>query len=223
MSTRFFQHPIAIKLKEKAELGYWKMMKRLDKDFGNAHYKEFYTQFFSLSENFYQEKVILDIGCGPRGSLEWAVSAKERYGLDPLADSYLKLGADKHQMSYVKAYVEDMPFEKEKFDVVCSFNSLDHVSDLNRSCKEIQRVLKPGGLFLLLVDVHRMPTPTEPQRLKWDFVETFFEGYKVLEARNLNQVKKGRIYTNVRLGSDKGNNPKGSGVLVAKLQKPWNA
>jgi len=55
--------------------------------------------------------VALDIGCGPRGSLEWADMTKERYGLDPLANEYLKLGADKHKMKYVASGAEKIPFE----------------------------------------------------------------------------------------------------------------
>ena len=30
-----------------------------------------------------------DIGCGPRGSLEWATMAAERVGLDPPVNKYL--------------------------------------------------------------------------------------------------------------------------------------
>ena len=56
-----------------------------------AHYAYFYTTHFGLSETDYAGKAVLDIGCGPMGSLEWATMVRERVGLDPLADAYRRL------------------------------------------------------------------------------------------------------------------------------------
>jgi len=71
--------------KEANELYYWRQRKNAEGTLSNAHYKDFYTIHFGLPESFYERKVILDIGCGPRGSLEWADMALRRIGLDPLA------------------------------------------------------------------------------------------------------------------------------------------
>src|SRR4029079_10710133 len=101
----------------------------------------FYTSHFGLSASDYAGKRILDIGCGPRGSLEWADMTAERVGLDPLADEYLKLGAKNHKMSYVAAPSEKIPFPDGHFDVVCSFNSLDHVDDIPTTINKIIRVV----------------------------------------------------------------------------------
>ena len=109
MELHFFSF---LKVKEFFELYYWKYKKTKEKQLGNSHYKFFFTTYFSLDEKFYRDKTVLDIGCGPRGSLEWANMAKERIGLDPLADKYLKLGAENHQMTYVNGYTEELPFEK---------------------------------------------------------------------------------------------------------------
>lgn len=46
---------------------------------------------------------VLDVGCGPRGSLEWADRARVRVGLDPLVDAYRELGVADHAMGYVAA------------------------------------------------------------------------------------------------------------------------
>ena len=88
----------------------------------------------------------MDIGCGPRGSLEWAEMATVRVGLDPLAESYRELGTEEHRMQYVASGSENVPFPDGTFDIVTSFNSLDHVHNLNKTIREIKRVLKPGGL-----------------------------------------------------------------------------
>lgn len=112
-----------LSIKEFCELSYWKLKKLQNRKLDNSHYRHFYTTYFSLSEELYENKTILDIGCGPRGSLEWADMAKKRIGVDPLADKYLKMEAKNH----VKAYVENLPFPVNYFDAICSFNSLDHI------------------------------------------------------------------------------------------------
>src|SRR5689334_15301113 len=77
------------------ELRFWRQ--RYDSEgraLTNEHYEKYYTTFFGLDHEFYRGKRVIDIGCGPRGSLEWADMTAERIGLDPLANEYLKLGAD---------------------------------------------------------------------------------------------------------------------------------
>ena len=79
------------------ELAYWQRRKRKERNLKNDHYQQHYTVLFSLTIEDYRNKKVLDIGCGPRGSLEWADVASERYGLDPLADEYLKTGSRQAQ------------------------------------------------------------------------------------------------------------------------------
>jgi SAM-dependent methyltransferase len=101
-----------------------------------------FTDLVGLDAGFYRGKAVLDIGCGPRGSLEWADEASRRVGLDPLADDYRELGTDAHAMDYVAAGSEAMPFGDGEFDVVATINSLDHVDDLGRTVAEIKRVTR---------------------------------------------------------------------------------
>lgn len=210
----------SLSFKEIFELSYWKIVKLLSKKKlnENSHYKYFYTSNFSIPEEYYNDKTILDIGCGPRGSLEWAEGARERVGLDPLADQYIKMGAKNHKMTYVKAYVENIPFPDNYFDIICSFNSLDHVDDIQVACNEIKRTLKKNGLFLLMVDIHTLPTLTEPQTMNWNFVSDYFPEFEILEENHLERTKTYRIYTNVR--NNKPVTPgAATGVLTAKLKK----
>ncbi|UZR99410.1 class I SAM-dependent methyltransferase [Chondrinema litorale] len=206
-------------IKEFFELGYWQYIKFFEKKLSNHHYEYFFTEYFSLPKSFYNDKKVLDIGCGPRGSLEWANMTKERIGLDPLVDKYIKMGADKHQMKYEKAYVEKMPFSDNYFDVVSSFNSIDHVENLAKSCSEISRILKPGGIFLLIVDIHSYPTFTEPQMLEWSFIKDYFAKFEILEEKHLEVVHKNRIYENLRTNKVM-KKQKSNGVLTAMIKKP---
>jgi len=209
------------RLKEFSEWLFWKYKHLKERELSNKHYRFFYTDYFGLGEKDFENKRIMDIGCGPRGSLEWAKNAERRIGLDPLAEKYKKLNDQNHEMEYVKAYAENIPFEDDYFDFITSFNSLDHVEDLDLSCIEIERCLKPGGIFLLIVDIHPYATFTEPQRMNWNFVEEYFPNLKILEKRKLKSVYKSRIYSNLRAGIDQEEKLGSNGVLTAKLQKSF--
>ena len=207
-------------IKRVMELLYWVSRKLKDPPLSNAHYAEFYTTHFGLDPSFYAGKRILDIGCGPRGSLEWATNAAERVGLDPLADSYRRLGASKHAMRYIAGHAESIPVPDGHFDVVCSFKSLDHVDDLDRVIAEIPRVVKPGGLFLLLTDVNHSPTLTEPISYSWDILERFEPWFDVLEMHRYEKNEPG-TYQTIRAGLayDDAKPERRYGILSAKLRR----
>jgi ubiquinone/menaquinone biosynthesis C-methylase UbiE len=122
--------------------------------------------------------------------------ADQRIGVDPLANAYLKIGAIGHDMKYLAAGSEDMPFPECYFDVVCSFNSLDHVDDLNKTINEIIRIIKPGGLFLLLTDVHPKPTHCEPICFSFDIVNRFLPDLKLVEFKHF-EKKGGGLYESI--------------------------
>lgn len=177
---RPFLHAVGIDAKRLYEISYWRMQYRNEGELKNEWYESIFTNWFDISRAFYKDKRILDIGCGPRGSLEWATDARERVGLDPLVEDYRRLGIDRHAMSYVNAPAEQIPFAADHFDVVSSINSLDHVDDVEAVIREIIRVLKPGGLFLLAVEIHPTPTIAEPQALAWDFLKKFTPAMRVM-------------------------------------------
>jgi ubiquinone/menaquinone biosynthesis C-methylase UbiE len=163
-----------VRTKNQSEMSYWRR-KRAEEPEGlhNDHYEYFYTEFFGLSHDDYRGKAVLDIGCGPRGSLEWADVAGRRVGLDPLVNSYRELGIDRHKMEYIHAGVEKMPVADGSFDIVCSFNNLDHVDNLQRAIREIKRVTKIGGLFLLITEIEHRATVNEPHSLPRDIASQF--------------------------------------------------
>jgi len=155
------------------EFGFWRERYEAEGRLANAQFERFFTTQFGLDRDFYTGKRMLDVGCGPRGSLEWATMAAERVGVDPLVGNYRALGIEAHAMTYVEAGAERLPFEDAHFDVVSCFNALDHVDDVDAAIRELTRVARPGALGLLLVEVEHEPTVTEPQTLSWDIVDRF--------------------------------------------------
>lgn len=206
--------------KGREELAFWRSVRDAEGELVGEHFEAFFTAHFQLDRSFYAGKRLLDIGCGPRGSLEWATAAAERVGLDPLVGAYRELGIDRHEMRYVEAGSEHIPFGDGHFDVVSSFNSLDHVDDLHATIAEIKRVLKAGGTCLLLTDVNHDPTPTEPIEFSWDVLDLFAPELDVTHVRRFEKTSPG-VYQSVTAAVpyDEGNPTRRYGVLSARLTK----
>ena len=203
------------------ELRYWSAVKEKESVLRNSWYEYFYTTHFGLTRDDYVGKKVLDIGCGPRGSLEWADTAAIRIGLDPLAESYRVLGADRHKMTYVAASSDAMPFPDGHFDVVCSFNSLDHVDDLQATIQEIRRVTAKGALFLLLTDVNHPPTVCEPVSFSWDIVDKLCQVFTLVQEAHY-EKRAGGMYQSLKARElyDHGNSEQRYGILSAMFKKP---
>jgi ubiquinone/menaquinone biosynthesis C-methylase UbiE len=212
--------------KAASELAFWQSRLEQQGALTNDHYEPFYTAHFGLERTFYRGKKVLDIGCGPRGSLEWAAEAGLRVGLDPLAAAYRQLGTGRHAMHYLAGRAEGLPFPDNAFDVVCSLNSLDHVDDLDKTIAEICRVLAWQGSFLLVTEIHRHPTLLEPMAYSWDIVTRFRPALALVAQRQVEYTVFspegfGDIYQSLRQGTpyDHDDARERSGILSARFCK----
>lgn len=188
---------VQTKFKELNELVFWKIqLKKANGNYYNEHLPFFYTDLFDIDRAHYANKRILDIGCGPVGSLEWATDAVERVGLDPLADKYLKMNNGLHGMRYVKGYCEAIPFNDNYFDITSMLNSLDHVSDLNKSISESIRVTRLGGDIIVITEINHAPTITEPQ-LVTDNVYMNFPGCQLIRKKMFGINEEHNVYGSI--------------------------
>lgn len=123
-------------------------------------------------------------------------------------------------MKYVSSDAEKIPFTDQYFDIITSFNNIDHVDDLQQSVREIKRLLKLGGLFLLLTDVGHDPTPAEPIELDFEIVKAFLPQFELLAERHYEKLS-GGLYESILEGTafDHANKTKRYGILSAKFRK----
>lgn len=136
-------------------------------------YQGILQDVFQLEDEFFVGKKMLDIGCGPKGSLDYFSMADLRIGLDPVAEGYLQFEVSRGITEHVCAVAECMPFIDQAFQIVISLNSLDHVDNLDPVISEIDRVLSIGGYFILYTEIHDEPTITEPMVMTWDINKRF--------------------------------------------------
>ena len=94
---------------------------------------------------------VLDVGCGISTVLHFIDG--ERYGIDPLADKYKQVYSYPEGIDIRRGFGEEIPFPDEYFDIVFCSSALDHVTDPQKTIVETHRVLKPGGYFVLSVEI----------------------------------------------------------------------
>ncbi len=99
-------------------------------------------------------KNCLDLGCGTgRLSKDLLTISSEVYGLDA-SEEILKVASKKYSqtpnLKWFLGEVTNIPFSNDFFDLVVVNGALHHFFALPQVCKEINRVLKPGGVFAIL-------------------------------------------------------------------------
>jgi SAM-dependent methyltransferase len=107
------------------------------------------------------ESKILSVGCSPTTILQFIEANK--FGVDPLADEYLKFVYPKlfhpfEDIELRRGFGEYLPYNDDFFDVVFCQNVLDHTSDPVKVVGEVFRVLRAGGFFVLIVEVFERET-----------------------------------------------------------------
>ena len=94
---------------------------------------------------------LLEIGCGNGFFLEEALKQNygQVYGVEPGKKSVAK--ANHNLKTYIKEGIfKPSLFHKNFFDVICCFQTLDHIPDPNKIIKECYKILKRGGYMLFL-------------------------------------------------------------------------
>jgi ubiquinone/menaquinone biosynthesis C-methylase UbiE len=110
-----------------------------------------------------KDSTVLDVGCGLSSVLHFVEG--KRFGIDSLADEYLKMYEYPEGITVKKGFGEYLPFPNNNFDVVFCSNALDHVTSPKKTVKEILRVLKDNGHFVLTVEVFKDKTKRDPSHL----------------------------------------------------------
>lgn len=123
------------------------------------------------SQDFLESKIVADFGCGPRGSLTWASKARCRIGIDVLSTAYSEFDIDSQNMTYVVSTEKWIPLPTNYVDVMFTMNALDHSSYLKPICREIVRIVKPGGELIASFNLHEQGTFSEPQTLSEELLQ----------------------------------------------------
>ncbi|MBD2626004.1 class I SAM-dependent methyltransferase [Trichormus variabilis] len=134
---------------------------------GEARFRQLPLQGLTLDS----DTQILDLCCGSGQATQFLVKFSQNVtGLDASPLSLQRARKNVPNATYVEAFAEDMPFADNLFDVVHTSAALHemHPEQLRKIIQQVYRVLKPGGVFVL-VDFH---PPTNP--IFWPGLSVFF-------------------------------------------------
>lgn len=199
--------------KYEGEIAFWKALyQKLGNKFDNSGYEELMlTIAGEPDDSFWKDKVVVDFGCGPQGSLTWTKTPAVRIGVDVLADRYLwTFGEEliKHDMVYVTSSEKKIPIPDEFADYLITTNSLDHVDCLDDIVSELLRILKTNGVLLASFNINELSTECEPQTLTekklQDKLLKYFEidSYKLKKTGKVNSEGEEQAVLYVRATKD---------------------
>ncbi len=93
---------------------------------------------------------ILDVGCGTGANLIMLNEFGKADGVD-LSHQALEFCRQRGLDGVRYGAAEDLPFERNSYDLVTALDVLEHLDDDSVGLNEIYKVLKPGGYTLLFV------------------------------------------------------------------------
>jgi arsenite methyltransferase len=116
--------------------------------------------------NVPREAEVLDVGCGSG----WAArlmaekaSAGHVIGID-VSDEMIRVAREQSarftNLKFQVASTQRLPFPDNTFTHAFSMESLYYYADIGRAVSEIELVLQPGGLFVMVVDLYKENPPT---------------------------------------------------------------
>ena len=112
--------------------------------------------YLNIDKNY----IVLDLGCGGGRNIEYFLTKADKvYGLDhsetsvKMASEINKKAIDTGRCQILVGDVKSLPLEDESIDIVTAFETIYFWNDIEECFREIYRVLKNGGQFLICNEV----------------------------------------------------------------------
>ncbi|CEA12804.1 class I SAM-dependent methyltransferase [Methanobacterium formicicum] len=119
-------------------------------------YIEYLRHFkaYQFAKDYIKNKNILEVGCGNGYGTHYLASYAKKISAIDISEQniqYCKENYSKSNIEYIMGNGIDLPFEKNTFDTIISFQVIEHISPklVHLYLKEIKRVLKEDGIFIL--------------------------------------------------------------------------
>ena len=107
---------------------------------------------YEFAKLYAKDKVVLDLGCGDGYGTSYLSSvAKRVIGIDISRDAIQEAREKyrRHNLAYEVMDCYSLTFPDEHFDLVCSFEVIEHVDSCDRYLSEIRRVLKRNAVVVI--------------------------------------------------------------------------
>ncbi|MBI4849263.1 MAG: sulfatase-like hydrolase/transferase [Nitrospirae bacterium] len=108
---------------------------------------------YRFVKEFVKGKKVLDLGCGEGyGCLMLSDDADSVTGID-IADEAIRHASIKYRrenLKFIQGSMSDIPIEGQYlFDIIISFEALEHITEQDDLLREVKRLLKKDGMFIV--------------------------------------------------------------------------
>ena len=168
---------------------------------------------------------VLDIGAG-EGQVARYLAANDHdvVGVDPVAAQISEATARGGGPTYLRAPAHSLPFSTASFDAAVACLVYEHIDDVDQAIAETARVVRPGGVFVFLLNHPLLQTPDsgwiddqfiDPPEQYWRI------GPYLNEAATIEEVQKGVFIRFIhRPLSRYVNALAGAGLLIEQMVEP---
>lgn len=153
---------------------------------------------------FVKNRRVLDCGCGGGYGSEYLArnKAKMVIGIDLSAQAIdqAKMLYKRDNLTFIVMDVTDLKFEDGTFDVVTSFQVIEHLRDYKKHLSEVKKVLKPGGIFIVATPNKNVTSPNRekpifPFHIKefspdelYTLLSMYFKEVKIMGQKTIKEV-----------------------------------
>lgn len=114
---------------------------------------EQHIERYKLASQFVKDKVVLDAACGAGyGSKMLSKNGATQIFSVDISEECLENAKRSYfddKIEFMQGDVNQLAFENNKFDVVVSFETIEHIKDGSKWIKESSRLLKDDGIFIV--------------------------------------------------------------------------
>ncbi len=139
-----------------------------------------HTARYLYAAQFVQGALILDVGCGAGYGLDFlSRRSKMATGID-ISLSALSFARHRYGGNFElsRQNATALGFKDETFDVVISFEMIEHLSRVEGFLADVRRVLKPGGVFIVSTPNKLFMSPGRTSPVwKWHKREFYYQEF----------------------------------------------
>jgi len=148
---------------------------------------------YLFAKDFVSGKQVLDIGCGEGyGANYLADYAKYVQGIDYDGEiiDYAKDKYQKNNLSFSVLDIKDLNSLGKKFDIICSFQNIEHIQNTTKLLNDISNSLNENGLFIVSTCNIKDSSPGSNKPFnKFHVKEYLIEEFKELLASHFNRIE----------------------------------
>jgi SAM-dependent methyltransferase len=145
---------------------------------------------YDFAAPFCAGRRVLDAGCGVGyGSARLAQAAASVVGVDVSEEAiaHARTHYAAPGVSFAVMDISALTFENGSFDAVCSFETIEHVNDVERALTELARVLRASGI--LVISTPQVDRTTRSPANPYHHVEFARADFEALLQRHFDSVE----------------------------------